>query len=61
MFPGSYAGTVMALGFGIYLLNMHHRILLEESQLEVQFGKSYRAYKHRVSRYFGCCGREKGG
>jgi protein-S-isoprenylcysteine O-methyltransferase Ste14 len=51
----------MALGFGVYLFNMHYRILLEESQLEVQFGKAYQDYKHRVPRYIGRCREEKSG
>lgn len=41
----------MALGFGIYLLNMHRRVLLEESQLEARFGERYRGYQRRVPRY----------
>ncbi|EDZ67933.1 hypothetical protein NOC27_1260 [Nitrosococcus oceani AFC27] len=48
-----FPSLVMALGMGVYLLSMHHRILLEESQLEVRFGETYRAYQRRVPRYLG--------
>ncbi|ADJ28787.1 methyltransferase family protein [Nitrosococcus watsonii] len=48
-----FPSLVMALGMGIYLLSMHYRILLEESQLEIRFGEAYRAYQRRVPRYLG--------
>ncbi|ADE15160.1 S-isoprenylcysteine methyltransferase-like protein [Nitrosococcus halophilus Nc 4] len=48
-----FPSWVMALGFGIYLFNMHRRVLLEESQLAARFGETYRAYQRRVPRYLG--------
>lgn len=39
-------------GTGIYGLNTHCRIKLEERALERRFGRAYREYNHRVGRYF---------
>jgi hypothetical protein len=45
LFSQSYNGVF------IYLLNMHHCVLPEKSQLEAGFGETHRAYKHRAPRY----------
>lgn len=56
---GIVAGFLLALpswvglcGTGIYGLNTHFRVKLEEGALEQRFGQAYRQYKHRVGRYF---------
>ena len=56
---GIVAGFLLALpswvglcGTGIYGLNTHFRVKLEEGALEQRFGIVYRQYKHRVGRYF---------
>jgi len=38
-------------GFAPYVLNMHRRVLMEESHLTRRWGRSYREYRGRVPRY----------
>lgn len=55
---GFYAGLClvclspyMALGFPLYVANMHRRVRMEESHLEQRLGESWRAYRGAVPRY----------
>lgn len=55
---GFYAGLClvclspyMALGFPLYVANMHRRVRMEESHLEQRLGDSWRAYRGAVPRY----------
>ena len=43
--------VVLLVGFVPYVVNMHHRVRLEESRLVSTLGPSYRAYLKRVPRY----------
>lgn len=46
-----YGGPWLWLGIPLYLGNMHHRVRLEEAQLEQRHGEQWRAYARRVARY----------
>ena len=42
---------VLLLGFFPYVINMHRRVLMEESHLSHSFGEDYTAYRRSVPRY----------
>lgn len=44
-------GPWLWLGIPLYLANMHHRVRLEESQLETAHGQVWLDYRQRVPRY----------
>ncbi len=44
-------GPWLWLGLPLYLMNMHHRVCLEEAQLTATHGGSWRNYQQRVARY----------
>lgn len=43
--------VALAICFAVYVWNMHRRILMEESHLELVFGAHYRQYASQVPRY----------
>ena len=45
-------GPWLWLGLPLYLMNMHHRVCLEEAQLTATHGDRWRNYQQRVARYF---------
>jgi protein-S-isoprenylcysteine O-methyltransferase Ste14 len=47
-----WPSVVMALGFGLFMLNSEMRIRMEEIYLERSFGDSYREYKKTTGKYF---------
>jgi protein-S-isoprenylcysteine O-methyltransferase Ste14 len=42
---------VMIVGFIIYFFHLDHKIKVEEKNLELKFGGTFREYKKRVGRY----------
>jgi len=47
-----YPNLLMAIGFVVYIANMHFRILLEEDFLRQKFGEQFSAYLKQTRRYF---------
>lgn len=48
----AFPSWIGLIGTGVYMLNTHVRVRMEEHYLEQQFGPDYRRYKRWTGRYF---------